>query len=175
MPPRKNSRPNCWSKKRVVCAVHLILYHDRFSDAVQDSLDQTDNSQDRFQKAKALLVVGFGALAGTPDWPKPFAITLGVDNAAPHIDDDHTYKTNNLVEYYEPTPERLERQMALMRNWLGRANIAHRVRLITLCRSVRDGYLPRAHHAVVETGVIKMLSELFPNARIDPSRARLHW
>lgn len=49
-------------------------------------------------------------------------------------------------------------------------NSLHRPRLVTVCRSVRDGYTPRFQYYLIEHGVMKAISSVFSNVKVhyDP-------
>lgn len=123
----------------------------------------------------AIVEVGFAAAADLTEWPKFFQMVLGVDNVMADPEPDRVWETNNMVDYFTPSERQLDTMLAVVRDWLTKANIAHRVRLVTICRSVRDGYLPRRLQPYIEHHLIRTLDDMFPNIDVTKAMARPSW
>eukprot|EP00050_Salpingoeca_kvevrii_P016402 m.55133 g.55133 ORF g.55133 m.55133 type:complete len:486 (-) comp6906_c0_seq1:105-1562(-) len=144
--------------------------------AVRHSMSLT-RMQDKAQHMpEALLDVGLCADPGHVDWPVTMRICTGVSNPrADRLTPRVKYITNDLIVFNTPSPAQLERDLIWLRDWLRSSGIYRDVALVTICRSIRDGYLPRRLHRSVEEGILRVLREVIPNLSVASEGARDHW
>lgn len=118
----------------------------------------------------ALLDVGFCATPRSEradtleDFPAQMAVCTGVDQVRDA--DNALYRTNDMVLHYVPSPMELEKKLDEMRTFLLEADFGARVRVVTLVRSIRDGYLPRRLWKRVEEHILETLKKMIPNSRV---------
>ena len=117
----------------------------------------------------ALVDGGFGVTPRSergpvPEFPAPMCITTGVDQE--RGSDDGLYVKNGLVMFHTPDDAELDRELQRLRDYLLSSGIGERVRLVTLCRSLRDGYLPRRLWKRIESHVLETLAMLLPSSYV---------
>lgn len=98
------------------------------------------------------------------EFPAQMCVTTGVDQT--RGSDEGEYVPNNLVMFHVPTDAQLERELTRMREYLISSGIGPHVRLVTLVRSLRDGYLPKRLWHKIESHVLETLGLLLPNSYV---------
>jgi hypothetical protein len=117
----------------------------------------------------ALVDGGFGITprserGNDPEFPAPMCITTGVDQE--RGSDESLYVKNSLVMFHTPDDAELDRELDRLREYLLSSGIGEHVRVVTLCRSLRDGYLPRRLWKRIESHVLETLELLLPSSYV---------
>jgi hypothetical protein len=83
------------------------------------------------------------------------------------------YTVNENILNYAATPSELNNLLAEFRTYLLASGLGPRVAIVTLVRSVRDGYLPQERAEQLQSAVLAVLHEMLPDAEviIDGRRA----
>lgn len=159
---------------KFVCASHDTPHksvYDIFTElqAALATIQQTHSRHFRHMRA-ILLRTGFAVTPrserGTnPEFPAPMAICTGVDQVRGRGNESN-YQTNRLVLHHTPSVAALDALLKEFRLYLLMSGIGPYVRLVTLVRSIRDGYLPRHLWRRVETYVLETLAILLPNSEV---------
>eukprot|EP00730_Choanoeca_flexa_P015689 TRINITY_DN7260_c0_g1_i5.p1 TRINITY_DN7260_c0_g1~~TRINITY_DN7260_c0_g1_i5.p1 ORF type:complete len:477 (+),score=81.95 TRINITY_DN7260_c0_g1_i5:90-1520(+) len=116
-----------------------------------------------------LLRVGFAVTPRSErglalEFPAPMAVCTGVDqqrNLSSPL-----YLTNDMVMHYTPDPDELDRLLEEFRSYLIASGIVRHVRVVTLVRSIRDGYLPQHLWSKIESSILTTLKELLPQCQV---------
>jgi len=134
-------------------------------------LDRIQQQQPKeYRQMRAMLLqTGFAATprserpAGTPEFPAPMAICTGVDQRRGKL---CHYQPNRMVQHHIPSDAAVDALLIEFRTYLLASGIGPYVRIVTLVRSLRDGYLPRRLWRRVETSVLETLAMLLPNSEV---------
>jgi len=69
-------------------------------------------------------------------------------------------------EYYSPTASEITQEMKGLQTMVRTVSNA---RLVTICRSNRDGYVPRRHLEQIEAGIIQAIKPMTAELVCDPN------
>ena len=149
---------------------------------VNEAAEQAKTPMDeaaRRIRSKALIYglveVGICGEADVIEWPVHMGLCLGVDARSTEDDDrEFHFNSNDMVKYHTASGAELRGVAAQLRAMLQGYNVKPHLAVVSVCRSIRDGYLPRRFVQAVETAVMHIISLLVdsPNVIVD---ARPTW
>ena len=67
---------------------------------------------------------------------------------------------NNVVFLHKPDGDEIEKRAERLRKILTLIDLYHRPSIVTVCRSVRDGYTPRSLFSTIETSILDIFKDL---------------
>lgn len=84
----------------------------------------------------------------------------------------HICKGNNdpgsaTVFIHSPTMDEISLRMRNLNAIIKSIDINRKTQIVTICRSIRDGYTPRKYFKLIETGLFKSLQRCFKNKNIE--------
>ena len=80
-----------------------------------------------------------------------------------------------MVIFSQETLGEIQVEIPRLARLLKNSGVVNYTRLITMCRSVRDGYMPRRLLRPVETQLLDMLEVLFPSLAVSHLGYRPSW
>lgn len=162
-----------------ICSTTQVTFHEVLTQLQVVLRDIQQQHPEQYQSMQAqLLRTGFAVTprsergGGTREYPAPMAICTGVDQT--RAGKAAYYQTNNMVQHHIPSDAELDALLIELRTFLFASGIGPFVRIVTLVRSIRDGYLPRYLWRRVETSVLETLAMLLPHSHVVMD-GRLEW
>lgn len=124
---------------------------------------------------KGIEDIGIATRPNAFSWPVAMTLVSGKGNgpAEDLEEEDAAYETNTAITFYVPTTEQLDARLLDFDRLLEHGGFKDHVEFVTLCRSIRDGYLPKNLLERVEGSMLDSLQRHLRKPRVHSEGARL--
>jgi hypothetical protein len=140
---------------------------ERLTNEAARELDDKGRLKHRQKLIYGLIEVGVCGEANVIEWPVSMGLCLGVDARSGEDDDrEFHFNSNDFVKFHTASVVELRSVAANLKTMLLGIDLKRHLAIVTVCRSIRDGYLPRRFVQAVETAILHIATLLVDDPHI---------
>lgn len=140
---------------------------ERLTSEAARELEDKGRLKHRQKLIYGLVEIGVCGEANMIEWPVSMGLCFGVDARSEEDDDrEFHFNSNDFVKFHTASVGELRTVAAGLNAMLQGIDLKGHLAIVTVCRSIRDGYLPRRLVEAVETAVLHIATLLVDDPHI---------